>query len=106
MTNLFAVVVVTLSTNVTNIQVHENCPICDTDPAHIETFPSQLSFPPPAPLPPRPRDVRRETIEVVETAVVKFEWPQGTPRSVPFHGRVVSTVVKRYKAKVVEEEVK
>jgi hypothetical protein len=113
MTNLAVIVLVTLMTNVSNVQLHENCAACLVNPAHVEfQGPGGTNIwvePPNAPayfVPmPRPRPIRRETTEIIEKAVLQFEW-EGIPHTMPFHNRVVSRVVRLFKARQVEEEVK
>lgn len=99
MTNIVALVVTALVTNVLNVQVHDGCGVCATNPAHVELVPA-------------PRNVRREeTVVLEQTSLVgiRFEF-EGIPHAMPlpeplvFHNRTVSRVVRRYKK--VEEEVK
>ncbi len=97
MTNIAAVITITLVTNISNVQIHEDCSICETNPAHA--------------LPIAPRYVRRETTEVLEQAMVQFEF-EGIPHTLAVNNRTVSRTVRRFKIrevvvpKLVEEELK
>ena len=112
MTNIIALIAVTLVTNVSNVQVHEGCSICATNPTHAG--PDLTEFPSIARLPVNARLVRQETTEVLEQTIVtglRFEYEgvptaMALPQPVPIHNRTVSRVVRRFKVKQVEEELK
>ena len=84
MTNVLALILVTLVTNITNVQVPN---------------------PEPGTRNPEPSLIRVETTEILETSTITFEW-QGQPRVVAFHNRVVSRVVRKFRTKQIEEEIK
>lgn len=96
-------VVVALTTNVTNIQVHENCLSCESNPNHLDihtvysTWPATIA-------PPSPRNVRRETVEIVRVTSLRFDW-NGT-NEIAFNNEILSRTVRKFKTKQIEEEVK
>jgi len=97
MTNLFAIIVLTLATNVSSVEIQEGSWV--SGPGSGQT-PDARAYPPD----PR-RLVREETTVIIETASVAFEY-EGRPYTLPFHNRTVSRTVRRFRPKLVEEEVK
>jgi hypothetical protein len=100
MTNVLAIILVTLVTNVTNVQVPDPSsgfrvpPVLRSRGSTAEGGGSELG-----------QLIRVETTEVLETSTITFEW-EGISRAVAFHNRVVSRTVRKFKTKLVEEEVK
>jgi hypothetical protein len=112
MTNVIAAILYTvLVTNVTNVQVHENCAACEVNPAHdaLELSPSPLGGERAGVrgAVPFPRTIRRETTEILESTFIQFDLGD-VPRTLGVHNRVVSRTVRKFKAKLIthEEEVR